>query len=281
MSKLGAQAFAPHPVRKTHAPIRRHRRNPHCHITTALATNTDVLSEILGDNVPLGGAVRESEIDSIVATMEGANPTRSPTTSALLAGCWKLRYTTSSGTTGAIAGWQAAAGAVTDVRQRFDTSGDVIHITNIVTVSVPPMPVPLPFTQLFGGASSSASEGLAVRITQRFVAAVQSGSRISTQLSESDIDIVRASDPDVAPGGPAAGLLSFPIQLAAMALSSTLDGGRESVGKDRNAGDVVASVTQPGASFQPAKRQLITYLDDTWRFSRDDTSFSVYSREAE
>ena len=44
------------------------------------------------------------------------------------------------------------------------------------------------------------------------------------------------------------------------------------------AGEIIASLNQPGASFQPPKRQLISYLDDTWRVSRDESSYSVYSR---
>jgi hypothetical protein len=139
------------------------------------------LAATLG-HLSLGDAVRadvriQREIASIIADMERANPTASPTTSALLNnGTWRLRYTTSDGTRSSIAGWGVVAGAVTDVRQRFERSSsdaeaaanDVIRITNVVTVSVPPPsppPFPLPLPPL-------PRDGVAVRITQRFAATV-------------------------------------------------------------------------------------------------------------
>ena len=169
------------------------------------------------------------QLANTVRRLEEDNPTESPTTCGdLLNGEWKLRYTDNRGTRSSIAGWETVAGAVTDVRQRFEISDvsssasdndddEAIRITNVVTVSVPPpSPSPLPLPPL---------SGVAVRITQRFEATVQSKSRVSTRLLDSNIDVISgtngaASDDGI--GG--AGLFGLPLQMATK-LAAALGGG--------------------------------------------------------
>ena len=228
------------------------------------------LSRLMGD-VALGDALRDARmrraIPSLVADMERAPPVSSSTASPLIAGSWRLRYTTSAGTLGAVAGWEALAGGVTGVEQRvdrMDPTSRTIDITNVVTVSLP------------GISSGVSGTGASVRITQRFEAAVQSGTRLSARLGESVVDVVRddaeVSYADTTRGDAATPLFRLPAQLAAAALVSAA-GRTEAPG-------VVASVKQPGVELQPPKRQLVTYVDDTWRVTRDDASFSLYSRVA-
>ena len=84
---------------------------------------------------------------------------------------------------------------------------------------------------------------------------------------------------------PVGGVLAVPIQLAAAALGQLGQpfgggGGGGGGGESEAAGaDVLASVTQLGAEVQASKMQLVTFLDAGCRVTRDDTSFSVYTRE--
>jgi len=94
---------------------------------------------------------------------------------------------------------------------------------------------------------------------------------------------------------PVGGALAVPIQLAAAALPQVGQpfgggggrgcgggggGGNVGGGESGAAGaDVVASVTQLGAEVQTSKMQLVTFLDAGCRVTRDDNSFSVYTRD--
>ena len=212
-----------------------------------------------------------------------ATATSSPTSSPRLCGRWKLRWTTSAGTLGSIATWRTLAGAVTDVtqiveraapaREEEEEGGSVapIGIRNVVTVTIPGG----------GGGGGTAAAATAVRITQTFEAAVMSRSRLRTKLIDSVVDVVRGGEVGEVGGGGGVGggVLGGAIQLAAAAAAALGVGGGG--GSSDAAASVVASATQPGAGFQPPKTQIVTYVDDTWRFVRDDASVSVYAREEE
>jgi hypothetical protein len=213
-----------------------------------------------------------------------ATATSSPTSSPRLCGRWKLRWTTSAGTLGSIATWRTLAGAVTDVtqiveraapaREEEEGGGSVapIGIRNVVTVTIPGGG---------GGTTAAAAAATAVRITQTFEAAVMSRSRLRTKLIDSVVDVVRGGEVGEVGGGGGVGggVLGGAIQLAAAAAAALGVGGGG--GSSAAAASVVASATQPGAGFQPPKTQIVTYVDDTWRFVRDDASVSVYAREEE
>jgi len=129
---------------------------------------------------------------------------------------------------------------------------------------------------------------VAIRIWQRFEATVQSRQRLRTQLIESKINVERGGRSVESRAGPVGGgVLAVPIQLAAAGLGQLGQtfgggggGGSGGGGEPGAAGaDVLASVTQLGAEVQTSKMQLVTFLDAGCRVTRDDTSFSVYTRE--
>ena len=189
------------------------------------------LSRLLGESLSTSGRASDATrrlIDAEVQRLERDPGPEAPIASRLLEGAWKLRYTSSPGTVGAIAGWETLAGAVTDVRQtcrrtRATSEENAVVVTNVVTVAVP----------LVSGE---------VRITQTFRATALSKRRWRVKLRTSDVD-VRAT------GGafPSVPFLSF---------------------------------SQPGASAQPAKTQLVTHLSRKWRVVRETrgNAVSVYSR---
>ena len=166
-----------------------------------------------------------------------------PIASRLLEGAWKLRYTSSPGTVGAIAGWETFAGAVTDVRQTCAVPREYLGssldgesvtksvvVTNVVTVALP----------LVSGE---------VRITQTFQATALSKKRWRVQLRTSDVDV------------------------GATGSAFRGDGDRKT--------NPFLSLSQPGADLQPSKTQLVTHLSRDWRVVRETTgnAVSVYSRE--
>ena len=188
-------------------------------------SKTSSLSRLLGESLSTRASdATRKLIDAEVQRLEREPGPEAPIASRLLEGAWKLRYTSSPGTVGAIAGWETFAGAVTDVRQTCATreENDVV-VTNVVAVAVP----------LVSGE---------VRITQTFRATAVSKRRWRVRLRTSDVD-VRTT------GGafPSVPFLSF---------------------------------SQPGASAQPAKTQLVTHLSRKWRVVRETrgNAVSVYSR---
>ena len=82
---------------------------------------------------------------------------------------------------------------------------------------------------------------MTLRIAQRFECKTLGGGRLSTKLLVSDVE-------------------------------ASVRG----VGENRVKS--LGSFRQPGVELQPAKSQLVTYLDDRWRIVRDDASVSVYRR---
>ena len=144
------------------------------------------------------------------------------------------------------------AGAVTDVSQRVDAATlaangidvTVLDVRNDVTVELrsrsdlTPLPLPLPPLTFLG---LSDDDALTLRIAQRFECKTLGGGRLSTKLLVSDVE-------------------------------ASVRG----VGENRVKS--LGSFRQPGVELQPAKSQLVTYLDDRWRIVRDDASVSVYRR---
>ena len=218
---------------------------------------SDALERLLATRfATLGDAIRappddRAAIERCVDSLERANPTRAPATSPAQTGEWTLRYTTSVGTMASVATWETVAGAVTDVSQRVDAAPErrAVDVRNDVTVelrsrsdltrsSPPPPPLPLPPLTLLG---VSDDDALTLRIAQRFECRTLGGGRMSTKLLVSDVEV--------------------------------------SVGRvGENRGRSLGSFRQPGVELQPAKTQLVTYLDDRWRIVRDDASVSVYRR---
>lgn len=218
---------------------------------------SDALERLLATRfATLGEAIRappsdREDIERCVKSLERANPTRAPATSPAQTGDWTLRYTTSVGTMASVATWETVAGAVTDVSQRVDADAErpaVVDVRNDVVVELrsdltrsSPLPLPLPPLTLLG---VSDDDALTLRITQRFECRTLGGGRLSAKLLVSDVELVLT-----AVGG---------------------------VGESR--GRSLGSFRQPGVELQPAKTQLVTYLDDRWRIVRDDASVSVYRR---
>jgi hypothetical protein len=220
---------------------------------------SDALERLLATRfATLGDAIRappddRAAIERCVDSLERANPTRAPATSPAQTGDWTLRYTTSVGTMASVATWETVAGAVTDVSQRVDADAErpaVVDVRNVVVVELrsrsdltrsSPLPLPLPPLTLLG---VSDDDALTLRITQRFECRTLGGGRLSAKLLVSDVELVLT-----AVGG---------------------------VGESR--GRSLGSFRQPGVELQPAKTQLVTYLDDRWRIVRDDASVSVYRR---
>ena len=137
------------------------------------------LSLLLGESLSTSGRASDATrrlIDAEVQRLERDPGPEAPIASRLLEGAWKLRYTSSPGTVGAIAGWETFAGAVTDVRQtcekleRSDSETIAVVVTNVVIVAVP----------LVSGE---------VRITQTFQATALSKRRWRVQLRTSDVDV--------------------------------------------------------------------------------------------
>ena len=283
---------------------RRARRGPRAPRATPSTGSDDAssrLGALLGED--LGDAVRTAlrrrdaaaAIDAAVASLERDSPTDAPVASPLLDGEWKLRYTTSSGTVGSIGAWETFVGAVFDVRQTCARrpDGASVSITNVVTVRVPappapPIPIPTPFPTI-----PLPDRPVAVRITQRFAAAAMSRRRLETKLRESVVDVLRgdADDdqndtsvriPTTSSSLAFGGIFAAPIQIAATlaeALADATSGGSSASSRSRSS-RVAASLTQPGADAQPPKTQQITHLSERWRVTRDDSSYSVYSRES-
>ena len=216
---------------------------------------SDALERLLATRfATLGEAIRappsdREDIERCVKSLERANPTRAPATSPAQTGDWTLRYTTSVGTMASVATWETVAGAVTDVSQRVDVDKErpaVVDVRNDVVVELRSRsdltrssPLPLTPLTLLG---VSDDDALTLRITQRFECRTLGGGRLSTKLLVSDVELT-------AVGG---------------------------VGESR--GRSLGSFRQPGVELQPAKTQLVTYLDDRWRIVRDDDSVSVYRR---
>ena len=137
------------------------------------------LSLLLGESLSTSGRASDATrrlIDAEIQRLERDPGPEAPIASRLLEGAWKLRYTSSPGTVGAIAGWETFAGAVKDVRQtcekleRSDSETIAVVVTNVVTVAVP----------LVSGE---------VRITQTFQATALSKRRWRVQLRTSDVDV--------------------------------------------------------------------------------------------
>lgn len=214
---------------------------------------SDALERLLATRfATLGDAIRappddRAAIERCVDSLERANPTRAPATSPAQTGEWTLRYTTSVGTMASVATWETVAGAVTDVSQRVDIANErdaVMMVRNDVTVELrsrsdlTPLPLPLPPLTFLG---LSDDDALTLRIAQRFECKTLGGGRLSTKLLVSDVE-------------------------------ASVRG----VGENRVKS--LGSFRQPGVELQPAKSQLVTYLDDRWRIVRDDASVSVYRR---
>ena len=233
-------------------------------------------------------------IDAAVASLERDSPTDHPVASPLLDGDWKLRYTTSAGTVGSVGAWETFVGAVFDVRQtcarRPDGAG--VAITNVVTVRVPAPPAPpMPFPTI-----PIPDRPVAVRITQTFAAEATSRRRLETKLRESVVDVLRGnadddesdasvrvpdeSDASVRVPDAFGGIFAAPIRIAAAAAETLATGLGASATSLAPSSKVAASFTQPGVDAQPSKRQQITHLSERWRVTRDDASYSVYSRDA-
>lgn len=282
----------------------RARRGPRASRATSstASDSSSRLDALLGED--LGDAVRTSlrrrdtaaAIDAAVASLERDSPTDHPVASPLLDGDWKLRYTTSAGTVGSVGAWETFVGAVFDVRQtcarRPDGAG--VAITNIVTVRVPAPPAPpMPFPTI-----PIPDRPVAVRITQTFAAEATSRRRLETKLRESVVDVLRGnadddeSDasarvpdasvrvPDASTSTAFGGIFAAPIRIAAAAAETLANGLGASATSLATSSKVAASFTQPGADAQPPKRQQITHLSERWRVTRDDASYSVYSRDA-
>ena len=180
-------------------------------------------------------------------------------------------------------------GAVFDVRQTCARrpDGAAVAITNVVTVRVPAppapqIPIPMPFPTI-----PLPDRPVAVRVTQRFAAAAMSLRRLETKLRESVVDVLRgdADDdqndtsvriPTTSSSSAFGGIFAAPIQIAAALAEAVADA--TSGGSSPSSGGVAASLTQPGADAQPPKTQQITHLSELWRVTRDDSSYSVYSR---
>ena len=136
------------------------------------------LSRLLGESLSTSGRASDATrrlIDAEVQRLERDPGPEAPIASRLLEGAWKLRYTSSPGTVGAIAGWETLAGAVTDVRQtcrrtRATSEENAVVVTNVVTVAVP----------LVSGE---------VRITQTFRATALSKRRWRVKLRTSDVNV--------------------------------------------------------------------------------------------
>jgi len=173
------RATVPH-IARAHAP--RPRAPASARTRASLDSNdtqTSSLSLLLGDCLSTSGRASDATrrlIDAEVQRLERDPGPEAPIASRLLEGAWKLRYTSSPGTVGAIAGWETFAGAVTDVRQtcekleRSDSETIAVVVTNVVTVAVP----------LVSGE---------VRITQTFQATALSKRRWRVQLRTSDVDV--------------------------------------------------------------------------------------------
>jgi hypothetical protein len=303
-SPLAAQIFATMAsLASPLAPVagaRRARRGPRAPRATPSTGSDDAssrLDALLGED--LGDAVRTSlrrrdaaaAIDAAVASLARDSPTDAPVASPLLDGEWKLRYTTSSGTVGSIGAWETFVGAVFDVRQTCARrpDGASVAVTNVVTVRVPAPPAPpitIPFPTI-----PFPDRPVAVRVTQRFAAAAMSRRRLETKLRESVVDVLRgdADDdpndtsvriPTTSSSSAFGGIFAAPIQIAAAlaeALADATSGGSSASLSSRSS-RVAASLTQPGADAQPPKTQQITHLSERWRVTRDDSSYSVYSR---
>ena len=144
--------------------------------------SSPLLENLLGESLSTSGRASDATrglIDAEIQRLERDAGPEAPIASRLLEGAWKLRYTSSPGTVGAIAGWETFAGAVTDVRQtcaarddgsRDGESRDSVVVTNVVTVALP----------LVSGE---------VRITQTFQATALSKRRWRVQLRTSDVDV--------------------------------------------------------------------------------------------
>ena len=270
----------------------RARRGPRASRATSstASDSSSRLDALLGED--LGDAVRTSlrrrdtaaAIDAAVASLERDSPTDHPVASPLLDGDWKLRYTTSAGTVGSVGAWETFVGAVFDVRQtcarRPDGAG--VAITNVVTVRVPAPPAPpMPFPTI-----PIPDRPVAVRITQTFAAEATSRRRLETKLRESVVDVLRGnadddeSDASVRVPDAFGGIFAAPIRIAAAAAETLATGLGASATSLAPSSKVAASFTQPGVDAQPSKRQQITHLSERWRVTRDDASYSVYSRDA-
>ena len=280
----------------------RARRGPRASRATSstASDSSSRLDALLGED--LGDAVRTSlrrrdtaaAIDAAVASLERVSPTDHPVASPLLDGDWKLRYTTSAGTVGSVGAWETFVGAVFDVRQtcarRPDGAG--VAITNIVTVRVPAPPAPpMPFPTI-----PIPDRPVAVRITQTFAAEATSRRRLETKLRESVVDVLRGnadddesdasvrvpdeSDASVRVPDAFGGIFAAPIRIAAAAAETLANSLGASATSLAPSSKVAASFTQPGVDAQPSKRQQITHLSERWRVTRDDASYSVYSRDA-
>ena len=274
----------------------RARRGPRASRATSstASDSSSRLDALLGED--LGDAVRTSlrrrdtaaAIDAAVASLERDSPTDHPVASPLLDGDWKLRYTTSAGTVGSVGAWETFVGAVFDVRQtcarRPDGAG--VAITNIVTVRVPAPPAPpMPFPTI-----PIPDRPVAVRITQTFAAEATSRRRLETKLRESVVDVLRGnadddeSDASVRVPDRRVGSCTRRGIFAAPRRNRRRGGGTlaNSLGASATSlapsSKVAASFTQPGVDAQPSKRQQITHLSERWRVTRDDASYSVYSR---
>ena len=176
------RATVPH-IARAHAP--RPRAPASARTRASLDSNdtqTSPLSLLLGESLSTSGRASDATrrlIDAEIQRLERDPGPEAPIASRLLEGAWKLRYTSSPGTVGAIAGWETFAGAVTDVRQTCEkltpksdseTVAVAVVVTNVVTVAVP----------LVSGE---------VRITQTFQATALSKRRWRVQLRTSDVDV--------------------------------------------------------------------------------------------
>ena len=137
---------------------------------------------------------------------------------------------------------------------------------------------------------------VAVRITQTFAAEAASRRRLETKLRESVVDVLRGnadddesdasvrvpdeSDASVRVPDAFGGIFAAPIRIAAAAAETLATGLGASATSLAPSSKVAASFTQPGVDAQPSKRQQITHLSERWRVTRDDASYSVYSRDA-
>ena len=209
--------------------------------------SSPLLENLLGESLSTSGRASDATrglIELEIQRLERDPGPEAPIASRLLQGNWKLRYTSSPGTVGAIAGWETFAGAVTDVRQTCAVPREYLGssldgesvtksvvVTNVVTVALP----------LVSGE---------VRITQTFQATALSKKRWRVQLRTSDVDV-----------------------------GATGSAFREKNG-DRKTNPFL-SLSQPGADLQPSKTQLVTHLSRDWRVVRETTgnAVSVYSRE--
>ena len=169
-----ARAHAP----RSRAPARS-RTRASLDVPRDTETNSSPLLEnLLGESLSTSGRASDATrglIELEIQRLERDPGPEAPIASRLLEGAWKLRYTSSPGTVGAIAGWETFAGAVTDVRQtcrrtRATSEENAVVVTNVVTVAVP---------LVSGG----------VRITQTFRATALSKRRWRVKLRTSDVDV--------------------------------------------------------------------------------------------